>query len=192
MRKSLCTNLLRGKNERQKQLPHLYLADTDTDTRRNGAWHSGGAVANCGTFCKFNADKAKCLPKNEKKKIARKKPASSYRTQQRRQWRRQLRRQSAPSTVVIKCCPSQLPICHLKIKFRLIYKGGTLRVASSLHWGLFPRRLQWEIRMQFIIMQSRLGQVYLQWLCEPSSTSRSSLFLLGIFLLGLFPSSLFT
>lgn len=28
----------------------------------------GGAVANCGTFCKFNADKAKCLPKKETKK----------------------------------------------------------------------------------------------------------------------------
>lgn len=73
--------------------------------------------------------------KKWKQKIARKKPASSYRTQQRRQRRRQWRRQSAPSTVVIKCCASQLPICHLKIKFRLIYKGHT---ASGLESPLGP------------------------------------------------------
>lgn len=123
MRKSLCTNLLRkktnGKNNCRICISQIQI-QIRGGTGRDivGAQLPTAALSANSTLIRRN------VCQKWKKKIARQKPASSYRTQQRRQWRRQLRRQSAPSTVVIKCCPSQLPICHLKIKFRLIYKGA--------------------------------------------------------------------
>lgn len=134
--------------------------------------------ANCGTFCKCCADKAECLPKKNPSQ----KPTSSYRLQQ----RRQLRRQSAPTSPDCRHQkrPESAAICHLKIKFHLIYEGHfewppvSVEASSQGDYN--------ETRMQFIIMQSSRG------LSATALSPLPTLFLLPIFLLGLFPNSLFT
>lgn len=141
----MCTNLLREKNEGKN---NCRICIADTDVRRGVEWRDDAEWDESVPTAELSANAA-LIRRTVCQKTSRQKPTSSYRIQQRRQLKRQLRNCRHPKR------PDSAAICHLIIKFHLIYEGHfewpPVSVEASAQ-GDYN-----EIRMQFIIMQSRRG-----------------------------------